>query len=99
MKKLFKWIGIILLALFLVLLIIPFIFKGKIVAKVKEEANKNLVAKVDFRDFDLSLIRSFPNLSLNISNLSIIGLDPFAGDTLIYSKTTDLTVDIMSVIS
>jgi len=99
MKKILKWTGIILLVLFLILFSIPFLFKGKIVAMVKQSANDNLTAKVDFGDFDLSLIRSFPTLSLRISNLSIIGTDDFAGDTLVYAKTTSLTVDIMSVIS
>ena len=45
MKKLFKWIGIILLVLFVLALVLPFLFKDKIVAKIKEEANKNLNAK------------------------------------------------------
>ncbi len=101
MKKFLKWTGIVFLVLFLILLITPFLFKGKIIAKVKQAANDNLTAKVDFDEHNssLSLIRSFPNLSLRIANLSIIGENDFAGDTLIYAKTTDVTVDIMSAIS
>jgi hypothetical protein len=98
MKKALKWIGIIFLILIVILIAVPFLFKDKIVAKVKAEANKNLNAKFDFGDFDLSLIRSFPNLSIGIEKLSIINVAPFAGDTLIYAKQLDLTVDIMSVI-
>ncbi len=99
MKKTIKWIAIIIGVLFLFLLIAPFLFKDKIVGKIKEEANKNLNAKFNFGDFDLSLIRSFPNLSMNLQELSIINLAPFEGDTLIYAKTLGLTIDIMSVIS
>jgi len=98
MKKIIKWLGIILLALFLFLLAAPFLFKDKIVSKIKEEANKNLNAKINFGDFSLSLIKSFPDFSLGIENLSIINIDPFEGDTLIYSEKIDVTVDIMSVI-
>jgi len=98
MKKFLKWTGISVLVILVLLIAAPFIFKDKIVSKVKEEANKSLNAKLDFGDFDLSLIRSFPNFSLSIENLSIINLEPFAGDTLIYSKKLNLTVDLMSVI-
>ena len=63
MKKLFKWAAITILVLLVVLISLPFIFKDKIVEKFKEETNKNINAKVDFGDFDLSLIRSFPNFT------------------------------------
>ena len=53
MKKLFKWIGIIALVFFVLALVLPFVFKDKIVSKIKEETNKSLNAKVDFGDFDL----------------------------------------------
>ena len=98
MKKIFKFLGIFLLLLFIFLLAAPFLFKDKIISKIKEEANKNLHAKFNFSSLDLSLIRSFPNLSVNIENLSIINLIPFEDDTLVYAKNFGLTLDIMSVI-
>ncbi len=99
MKKAIKWIGIILLLLLILLFTLPYLFKDKIVAKIKEEANKSLNAKFDFSDFNLSLIRHFPNFSMEITGLSVINNEPFAGDTLVYSKTVSVTVDVMSVIS
>ena len=98
MKKIFKFLGIFLLLFFIFLLAAPFLFKDKIISKIKEEANKNLNAKFNFSSLDLSLIRSFPNLSVNIENLSIINLTPFEDDTLVYAKNFGLTLDIMSVI-
>ncbi len=98
MKKALKIIGIIVVVIFLLLLILPFVFKGKIVELVKNEANKNLKAEVNFSDVDLSLIRNFPNLSVSIDDLSVIGVEPFAGDTLAYIDALNLTLDIMSVI-
>jgi hypothetical protein len=98
MKKLLKWIAIILGILLIILISVPFLFKDKIIAIVKQEANKNLNAKFDFADLDLSLIRNFPNLSIQIEKLSIINFAPFTGDTLIYAGSLGLTVDVMSVI-
>jgi len=98
MKKILKWTSLSLIVILLLLVAAPFIFKSKIVSKVKEETNKSLNAKVDFGDFDLSLLRSFPNFSLRVENVSIINLAPFEGDTLLYAKQLDITVDIMSVI-
>lgn len=99
MKKLIKWTLIVLLLFIVILVAVPFLFKDKIVTKVKEEANKNINAKVDFGDFDLSLIRNFPNFSMRINKLSVINVAPFEGDTLIYAKELDLTIDVMSVIN
>jgi hypothetical protein len=77
----------------------PFLFKDKIINIIKEQANNNVNAKVNFdNDIDLSLIKSFPNLSLGINNLSVIGVDTFEGDTLIALKNFSATLDIMSVI-
>jgi len=99
MKKFLKWFGIIFLILLVLLISLPFIFKGKIITLIKEETNKNLNAKVDFADVDLSLIRSFPNFSITINNLSVINVAPFEGDTLLYAKEFTTVVDVMSVIS
>lgn len=98
MKKALKIIGIIVVVIFLLLLILPFAFKGKIVELIKSEANKNIKAEVNFSDVDLSLIRNFPNLSVSIDDLSVIGVEPFAGDTLAYMQALNLTLDVMSVI-
>jgi uncharacterized protein YpmB len=72
MKKLLKWTGIVLTVLILLLVAAPFLFKDKIVAKIKEAANSSLNATLDFKDVDLSLIRNFPNLSLRLEGLSIV---------------------------
>lgn len=98
MKKALKIIGIILVLFLAALIIIPFALKGKVVELVKTEANKNLNATVDFQDIGLSLLRNFPNLSVNIQQLSVIGNAPFEGDTLAYMDDLALTVNLMSVI-
>jgi hypothetical protein len=97
-KKILKITGISIGTLLAVLLILPFAFKGKIVAAVQSAANNNLNATVNFNpDLSLSLIRNFPNLSVGISDLKIVGKDSFSNDTLIDAPHLRLVVDLSSV--
>ncbi|MES2617212.1 MAG: AsmA family protein [Bacteroidota bacterium] len=99
MKKFLKITGISLLVILLLLIVAPFLFKGKIVALIKEEANKNLNATLNFNDdISISLIRNFPQLSIGIDHLSITGKDTFSGDTLVYLPEFKATLNLMSVI-
>jgi len=98
MKKALKISVIVLLVFVVVVVSLPFLFKGKIIEAVKKEANKSLNAKLDFRDVSLSLIRSFPDFSLGLADLTIIGVDDFENDTLANLKNLRLTINLMSVI-
>lgn len=80
------------------ILILPVVYKDKIVSMAKEEINKTINARVDFGDFDLTLFRSFPDFSLSLNKLSITGLEPFKGDTLLGAEELMLRIDLMSVI-
>lgn len=76
------------------LVAIPYFFKDKIIALVKEEANKTLNAKLNFdNDLNISLLRSFPRLSIEMKQLSIEGIDSFKNDTLIYVKNLSLSAN------
>ncbi len=89
-------IGLLLIAL----LVTPLLFKDKILNQIKTEANNQLNATVDFdNDISLSLIKNFPNFTLGISKLSIIGKEEFSSDTLVSWDDFEATIDIMSVIS
>lgn len=98
MKKAFKIIGIVFLLLIVGLIAAPFLFKDKLIAIVKEEANKNLNAKVDFGAFDLTIIKSFPNFTFSIDKVSVIGINEFDKDTLVSLGNLELKMDLMSVI-
>lgn len=98
-KRILKWTGISLLALIVLLIAAPFIFKGKIVAMVKEETNASLTAKVDFGDFDLSLISSFPDFRFKIQNVSVIGTGDFEKDTLAYIGELRTDINLKSVLN
>ena len=93
-KKILKITGISVLILLLILLVMPFLFKGKIENMLKKAINEQVNAKFDFSEVDLSLIRSFPKASLRISDLSLINNAPFEGDTLVAAKEIYLTLSI-----
>lgn len=91
-------LGIIVGVFLLAAILIPVLFKGKILAVVKQEMNDKLDAVTDFKDVDISLFRHFPHLSIAIEDLSISGKGTFQGDTLISAKSIDVSVDLMKAI-
>jgi hypothetical protein len=97
-----KKIVISIAAIFIILLAaaasIPLFFKDTIIAKVKTVINEKVNAKVNFEDFDLGVIRTFPDLGISLNNLVIIGTDSFATDTLANIKTLQLNLNLMSVL-
>lgn len=97
-KTLLKVFGALVILVFLALIILPIIFKDSIIEKVKTETNKQLNAVVDFGDFDLSLIRSFPDFSFYIKDVKVSGIDTFKNVDLVKIGEFSTTLDIMSVI-
>ena len=73
MKKFFKVFALVVLILLVILIVAPFLFKGKIISAVNEQLEKNINAKASVADVNLSLIRNFPNLSVRLKNLMVIG--------------------------
>lgn len=99
MKKLLYVLGFLLLLFIAAAIIIPIVLKEPITKAVKEEANANLNANVDFEDVSISLIRSFPDLYVGVDELSVTGQGEFEGFTLLYLHTLVLDVDLMSAFS
>ena len=97
--RVLKWTGISFLLIIILLIVAPFIFKDKIIETIKTTANENLNAKLDFTDVSLSLITSFPNFSLSINDISVVGIDEFEGLALAKIKETALELNLRSVIS
>lgn len=79
--------------------VLPIIFKDDLVQLVKTEANKNLNAEVDFGEFDLSLLSSFPNLTFEIENVKVNNKAPFEGVTLANIGKFSTTLDLMNVVT
>lgn len=98
MKKFIKWLLVISVLFVAILMILPLVFQSKITTLAKEEINKNVNAQVDFDQVSISFISAFPNVSLSINDLQVIGIDDFAGDTLAYLKELEVNVGLMGLL-
>ena len=98
LRKTLKIAGITLLALIALAFLIPVLFKKQITELVKKEINKSLIAKVDFKEVSLSLFRHFPKVSISLHELSVVGTNEFAKDTLIAARQFDASVNLISAI-
>ncbi len=99
MKKILKIAALSVAVLLAAAVAIPFLFKDKIITKLKSSINEKINAKVDFSDADISLLRGFPNLNIRINDLSVVGTQEFDGVSLLNSKYFDLNIDFWSIIS
>jgi uncharacterized protein involved in outer membrane biogenesis len=97
LKKFLKITGITFLILLALLIALPIIFKDKIIEMAKKEINNSLNAKVDFGEIDLGIFHSFPNLTLSLNNLIVIGVDDFEKDTLVKFNNLSTELDVFSV--
>jgi hypothetical protein len=82
MKKLLIIIAIVLAVLVAALAAIPLLFRQALTEKTKATINKNVNAKVEFDDLKLSLLRSFPNITLELTDVLVVGKGEFQNDTL-----------------
>jgi hypothetical protein len=98
MKTFLIILGIIVVVLILAIILIPLLFKPQIVAMVKEQANKNINATVEFADVGLNLIQHFPNATLTVDHLTIINKEPFAGDSLASIRQFQATMNLRKLI-
>lgn len=98
LKRFFTFLFVLVILVIGAAIAIPYFFKDEILTKIKEEANNTLNAKVDFADVNLSLLKSFPDFSFEMENLSVEGIDKFEGIHLVKAENIDFTLDLMSVI-
>ena len=81
------------------LLILPRLYKSEIVVFLRSEINQNLDAVVDFDDdVTISLIRHFPNLTIDIQDLSIVGKGAFELDTLVSAQSVAVSIEFMEFV-
>ncbi|MDD2981927.1 MAG: AsmA-like C-terminal region-containing protein [Crocinitomicaceae bacterium] len=98
-KRILKWSGISFLLILIALLIIPFVFKDQIKNMALKEVNKMLLAKVDIADFDLTFIRTFPNMTARFDSVSVVGTsDEFKDVRLADIKRLDVELNFWSVV-
>lgn len=97
MKKGLKITGIVLGVLIVLMLVLPFAFRGKIEGIVKSEGNKMLNAQFDFKSLDISLFRNFPKATVTLNDFWLKGIGEFENDTLVKSDEVTATINLMSL--
>lgn len=85
-------------ALLLVLVAAPLLFKDRIVNRIKTQIDASVAARVNWDGMGLSLLRDFPNATLTLDGLSVVGVQRFEGDTLLAMRQAGLVLDLGSVI-
>lgn len=98
MKKFAKILTTIVVVILAIALIVPFALRGKIADIVKKEANGMLTATLDFEKLDISLLRHFPNASVELKGLTLVGAEePFVGDTIVAARRISVVVNLLSL--
>ena len=99
LKKGLKITGVTVAVILVFMLVLPFVFKDKVITIVKKEANEMLNAKLDFESLDISLFSHFPSASIELNGLTLSGIDDFENDTLVSAESIDVAVNVMSLFS
>jgi hypothetical protein len=100
MRKILLGVLLFLVVLVAAAALVPVLFKDKLRALADKQLAERVRAKVlyDPANIDVSLLSSFPDMTLNVRELRIIGLDSFSRDTLAYLPNLRVGMDIMSVV-
>jgi len=99
LKKILKWSGITFLVLLVILILVPIIFKNQIKEMVIDEVNKNLNAELSVGDFDLTFISTFPNMTVELYDTKLVGVDDFKGVELVSMDKLTAHVGFWSVVA
>ncbi len=100
MKKaiyvLFTVIALILLAL----VVLPFLFKDRIIERVDREIQSSVNAEVyyDLDKISLSFFKRFPHISLSLGDFGIRGNAPFENDTLVHVGSFQVDFHLWSIL-
>ncbi|MGV3612681.1 MAG: AsmA-like C-terminal region-containing protein [Fluviicola sp.] len=97
-RRLFKWTGLTLLFLIIAIILIPIIFKDQIKELVLKEVSKSLKADVTIKDFDLTFLSTFPNVTIQLYDTKVTGRTEFKGVELASVKIIEAHVGLWDVI-
>jgi hypothetical protein len=97
-RKITIGLGAFIIVVIGVLLAIPLFFRSRLEERAKVEVNKAVNARVSWNSIGLSLIRDFPNVSLTVNALTVVGVKPFNGDTLVSMRQARLALELVSVV-
>ncbi|BDD07929.1 hypothetical protein FUAX_03610 [Fulvitalea axinellae] len=101
MKKVFYFISGLVVFLVLAMILIPVFFKDDIAKQVDKILAESVNAEIRYNpeEFDLSFFSHFPHLTVGMGEVSVIGKDIFAGDTLASLKSFQASVNPFSALA
>lgn len=99
LKKILKWTGITFVLLIILMICIPIIFKDDIKNLVLKEVNKSLKADVSIQDIDLTFISTFPAITIELSDVKVVGRTAFKGVELAAIKSFSAHVGFWDIVS
>lgn len=98
MRKALIALAVVLALLFVAVLLVPVLFKDRILAAVNGALSEQVDADVVLGEVDLGVLSSFPNVSVEIDGLRVSNRAPFEGVVLADVGHLGLTLDLMSVV-
>lgn len=90
--------GIAVLSVLVILTLVPLLFRDRIERRLKSAVGSAVNARVDWRSASVGVLRDFPNPSLSLNGLTIVGAAPFQGDTLAAVPEARLALGLGSVV-
>lgn len=83
----------------LLVVAVPMFVRGRVVGLVEAELDRQLGATVRFDEVSLSLLTHFPDVTVGVRGLKVVGEAPFEGVELASVDELSLTLDLMSVVA
>ncbi|MGV3460636.1 MAG: AsmA-like C-terminal region-containing protein [Flavobacterium sp.] len=96
--KILKWLGVFIGSILLLMFLIPLLFPGQVAQQVKALANKSLAGELEFKESKLSFFTHFPSLTVSLDELSLLGSQPFANDTLLRADQVAFGINLKRLI-
>jgi len=96
-KRILLVIGMLIVLLLVAAVLIPILYKDKIEAAVKQQVNESVNATVEWSDWDIGILRSFPNASVSVDNVRVCNKAPFEGICLADIGQVRITIGLMSL--
>jgi len=99
-KKVLIGLGVFIIILVAAAVVIPIVFKDDIKAAIDKEIAKTINADVvfDADNFDLTLFRNFPNITIEIKELGIFNHAPFEGVAFFVVDHMDIELNLKDVL-
>ena len=83
-----------------IVITLPYFFKDDIKAAIDQELAASVNADINFEldNFSVSLFPNFPNLTVGIKDLGVVGRDAFAGKVLFSTQNFEVEINLKKIL-